>query len=373
VNDQVKSRQQSVGRFSNTVLSNLSAIIAILFVVIPAIGWWFSESVKEFIEGNSYRIESVDRYAIPSNTFTRLVGAERRSNESTRIAVVLSNSSPCSRQSPQTNTDAAALDMGTLIGTMPPGLLATIRFTRRASTSEVNFEITSGHILFVAMQGGDLPRRICFNERKDTVYIQYSPGDTADISPRERVFFIQTDEPASDIESNVLRERSSAYFALASLAGVCVFVFFVGLLILITRNAHHDRDFEDTANNKLDELKIDVSEVKDKQKTLEQMRVHFDLMSSNLENVTRDSIWIKELLQRGSRKRGMANAPVQKVNLQELKRQGEADGERRFEAGAADVRQRFSRNPERDVKSRARATADPRMEIRQMKVSKETR
>lgn len=150
-------------------------------------------------------------------------------------------------------------------------------------------------------------------------------------------------------------------------------MFFVGLLILITRNARHDRDFEDTANSKLDELKIDVSEVKDKQKALDQMRAHFDQMSSNLENVTRDSIWIKELLQRSSRRRSPANAPEQKVNLQELKRQGAADGERRFEAGAADVRQRFSRSPDRDVKSRARATTDPRMEIRQMKISKETR
>jgi hypothetical protein len=373
VSNQAQFRSQSAGRAWGTILSNLSAIIAVLFIVIPAAGWWFSESVKEFIEGNSYRIESVDRYAVPSNTFPKLIGANRRLAEATRIAVVLSNSSPCNLQSQQISTDAVALDMGTLIGTMPPGLLATIRFTRRSTTSEVNFKVTSGHILFVAMQGGDLPRKICFNQKNDAVYIGYSPGDTADISPKERVFFIETDDPASDIESNDLRERSAAYFTVASLAGVFVFAFFIGLLILIIRNARHDREFEGTANGKLDELKIDVSEVKDKQNAFDQMRANFDQMSSNLENVTRDSVWIKELLLRGGRRRTQTGPSEQRVNLQELKRQGAADGERRFDAGAADVRQRLSRGLERDLGARALAAADPRQEIRQMKATKENR
>lgn len=358
------------GRLGSAALSNLSAIIAALLIVIPTTMWWFSDFAREFIEGNSYRIESIDRYAIASNTYNRLIGAERTVTGPTRIAVVLANSAPCSNQSVQARAEGAALDMGTLLGASPPGLLATIRYMRRLSTSYVNFEVSSGHILFIAMQGGDLPATICFNERRDTVHIEYSRGDTTDVSPKERILFIETDDPASDISTRELKERSSAYFAVESLVGVCILVFFVGLLVLITRNAHHDRDFEKEANDKLDRLKTDVCEVKDKQGLFDQMRAHLELMSSNLENVTRDSMWMKEIVQRDARGRNSRGSQQRKVTLQELKREGAADGERRFEAGAADVRQRFSRATAGVGKPGVRASADPRVEIRQMKLTK---
>lgn len=335
-----KSRIQWMGRLMSTILSNLSAIIAILVITIPAVGWSFSDTARNFIEGNSYRIESIDRYAIPLNAYTRLKG----SNALTRIAVVMSGSSPCSQQSPQTNANLTA---------DAPGVLAAIRYTRRSGTNSIYFEITSGHILFIGMQGDDLPGRICFNERRDQFLIEYTAGDVADISPQERVLFIQTDEPASDIRSIILRERSSAYFAVASMACICMFVFFVGLLVLIIRNSRHDRSFEKTANVKLDKLDIDVAEVREKQKMLE--------------SVMRDSSWIKELLQRSSIARMPDDLHEQKVSLQELERQGTADGERRFSAGAADIRQRVARSSELGSKCKPQRNADPRMEIREMK------
>jgi|GEM_PF-6658166 len=354
-------------RFFDAALSNLLAVVPVVLFVVPAVAWWFSESTKELIEGNSYRIESIDRYAAPSNTHAQLLGSDRLTLGSTRIAIVLSGASPCSRQPSTATAGPTPLDMGTLIGTMPPGLLATIRFTRRSTTSVVNFEITSGRILFIAMQGDDLPKRICFNPRRDQLTIEYSASDTADISPRERVLFVQTDEPASDIRSKNLRERSLAYFAVSSLAGVCVFVFLVGLLGLIIRNGRQDRTFRDVFAEKHEHMNNRIRDANIKLDRLREKHDIFDDMLAHLENVGRDSDFIKEILQRSNLAKGQEQKTDLREVLQELKRQGTADGEQRFKAGAADSRQRFARAFGRDAKSNQRRNADPRVEIRDMK------
>jgi hypothetical protein len=327
----------------NAALSNISAIIPILLLAIPALVWWFSESAKQFIEGDTYRIESIDRYATPSNTYTQLVGSERRSNNaSTRIAIAFSGANPCSQQSQLNRNNLTSFDTGTLFGTMAPGLLATIRYTRRTTTAAINFNVTSGRILFIGMQG-DLPRGICFNERKDQLVIEYGPLEKADISPMERILFIQTDEPASDVASNTLRERGSAYFGIISFAGVCIFVFLLGTLSLIIRNGRHDRSFRNDFSEK------------------------HQHMSIQLENVERDSDWIIENIQRTIPGQDIKDSKVRSSNYQELRRQGTADGEQRFGAGAADSRKLFTRMSERQSKSNRSEKKDPRAVIRDMK------
>src|SRR5947209_14484702 len=127
-------------RFSDTILSNLPVAVSILLIVVPATVWWFADSARELIEGNSYRIESIDRYATPSNTYTQLIGSARKSPiGATGIAVVFSGASPCRRTHSPIPTPT---DTGTLFDTTPPGLLATIRYTRRTGTHAITFAIT---------------------------------------------------------------------------------------------------------------------------------------------------------------------------------------------------------------------------------------
>lgn len=371
-----------IRRFPDAILSNAFVIGPIvLFAVIPAVMWSFAESVREVIEGNSYRIESIDRYAAPSSTYTHLVGSDRRPTVGGgRVRPVFSGESPCSQRFPQTSMTPT--DMGTLFGTMPPGLLATIRYTRRAATNTVSFTISSGHILFIAMQG-DLPRRTCFNEKRDQVTIEYGPNDSSDIAPKERVLFIQTDEPAADIESKTLRDRTSAYFAVLSLLGVLVFVFFAGSLALIIRNGRHDQKFRNAfsekhehmsgrvgeANVKLDKLNLDVTELKKKQEILSQWNSH---VMRDLENVAHNSYWIKENLKTSNIGPNLKSLRERQANFfQESKRKGTEDGEKRFSAefaeSATDNRRRSAQSGDQRTKSARPPAGDPRAQIREMK------
>jgi hypothetical protein len=191
---------------------------------------------RELAERNTYTVESINRQALAGDTYRLLLRASKESKGSTET--FFSDSAPCNNQKPPT---ISPLESGVQLGVTPPGLYSTIRYHRGSGATSVSFRLTAGKFVFVGTVG-DLPQKICFNEKRDLLNITYADAFT-DVGNDERLLFIQSDDPGGDIVGIGLTLRSDQYIRVAAIVVLFFIILLGGLSYVILENGRKDKRF----------------------------------------------------------------------------------------------------------------------------------
>jgi hypothetical protein len=213
-----------------------------LFLVIGSVVLFIASSslsyLKELAERNTYTIESINRQALAGDTYALLLRASKDSKGSTET--FFANNASCNDQAKK-SPSFSPTEAGVLAGVIPPGLYSTIRYHRGSGAASVAFKLTSGKFVFVGTVG-DLPSKICFNEKQDLLNITYSDTYT-DVGHDERILFVQSDDPGGDIIALGLTLRSDQYIWVAALIVLFFVLLLVAVFYLIFENGRKDKRF----------------------------------------------------------------------------------------------------------------------------------
>jgi hypothetical protein len=211
---------------------------------------------RELAERNTYTVESINRQALAGDTYRLLLRASKESKGSTET--FFSDNAPCNNQIPR-SLSTTPLENGVQLGVTPPGLYSTIRYHRGSGATSVSFRLTAGKFVFVGTVG-DLPQKICFNEKRDLLNITYSDAFT-DVGNDERILFIQSDDPGGDIIAIGLTLRSDQYIKVAAIVVLFFIILLGGLSYVILENGRKDKRFRAdfmTRHESLSSLVLDL-------------------------------------------------------------------------------------------------------------------
>jgi hypothetical protein len=228
-----------------------------LFLLLCSVGLFIASNslsyFKELAERNTYTVESINRQVLAGDTYTLLLRASKDSKGSTET--FFADSAPCNEQTRKSNSITPA-EAGVLARVTPPGLYSTVRYHRGPNTTSVSFRLTSGKFVFVGTVG-DLPQKICFNEKRDVLNITYADAFT-DVGHSERILFLQSDDPGGDIVGIGMTLRSDQYIWIAAIVVLFFIVLLAAVFFLIFENGRKDKRFRADFISRYEDLRNSV-------------------------------------------------------------------------------------------------------------------